>query len=81
MGEATAMKIIEQTSSSRNISTDIHATDVGVTAPAVAKTGKGIFARVFYAITESQMKRTERELDRCRLLRTMHFRENGGSHG
>jgi predicted ATPase len=61
MGEATAMKIIEQTSSSRNISTDIHATDVGVTAPAVAKTGKGIFARVFYAITESQMKRTERE--------------------
>ena len=61
MKEAMAMKIIEQTSSSRNISTDIHATDVGVTAPAVAKTGKGIFARVFDAITESQMKRTERE--------------------
>jgi hypothetical protein len=61
MKEAMAMKIIEQTSSSRNISTDIHATDGGVTAPAIAKTGKGFFARVFDAITESQMKRTERE--------------------
>src|SRR5450759_1892937 len=81
MKEAMAMKIIEQTSSSRNISTDTHATDGGVTAPAVAKTGKGICARVFDAIAESQMKRTERELDRCRLLRTMHFRENGGNHG
>ena len=60
MGEATAMKIIGLPSS-RNISTDIPATDGGVTAPAVAKTGKGIFARVFDAITESQMKRTERE--------------------
>jgi hypothetical protein len=61
MKEAMAMKIIEQTSSSRNISTDIPATDGGVTAPAVAKTGKSIFARVFDAITESQMKRTDRE--------------------
>ena len=59
MKEAMAMKIIEQTSSLRN--TDIHATDGGVTAPAVAKAGKGIFARVFDAITESQMKRTDRE--------------------
>jgi hypothetical protein len=42
--QATAMKIIEQTSS-RNISTDIHATDVGVTAPCACsklrKTEKG----------------------------------------
>jgi hypothetical protein len=73
MGEATAMKIIGLPSS-RNISTDIPATDGGVTAPAVAMTGKGIFARVFNAITKSQMKRTECELDGGRrLLRTMHF--------
>jgi hypothetical protein len=58
--EAMARKIMGLTSS-RNISTDIHATDGGVTAPAVAKTGKGIFARVLDTIAESQTKRTERE--------------------
>jgi hypothetical protein len=54
------MTIMAQTSS-RNISTDIPATDGGVTAPAVAMNGKGIFARLFDAITISQMKRTDRE--------------------
>jgi len=39
-----------------------------VTAPAAAKTGKGIFARVLDAIAESQMKRAERELNRYRHL-------------
>ena len=38
-------------------------------------------ARRNRSIAVSQMKRTEREFDRCRLLRTMHFRENGGNHG
>jgi hypothetical protein len=60
MEGATAMKIMGLPSS-RNISTDIPATDGGVTAPAVAKTGKGVFTRVLDAITESQMKRTDRE--------------------
>jgi hypothetical protein len=44
-----------------------------VTAPAVVKTGKSIFARVLDAIAESQMKRAERELDRYRHLLPHEF--------